>query len=177
MADLKTALDVLLKHEGGYAPSDNSRGGVNWGWTAASLKGLGLPHSDADVRALTRERAGGLYAVHFWTPLRLGEVNDQRLATLIFSMAVNMGPGRAARFLQKALNDVFADRGETERLATDGALGPKTIRAINGMDAAALTLKYKAHLTGEYKRLALADPEMYADDLKGWLARLEALTA
>jgi lysozyme family protein len=177
MADLKIALDVLLRHEGGYAPSDNARGSVNFGWTAASLKGLGLPHTDADVRALTRERAAGLYAVHFWTPLRLNEVRDQKLATLIFSMAVNMGPGRAVRFLQKALNDDFEDRGATTRLAVDGKIGPKTILAINGMEPAHLILKFKAYLAGEYRRLAEAKPELYADDLKGWLRRLEELTA
>ena len=177
MAEFSQAIDALLRHEGGFAPSDNNRGAVNFGWTAATLKRLGLPHSTEDVRALTRERAAGLYAMHFWTPLRLSEIKDQRLATLVFSMAVNMGPHKAVGMLQRSVNDALDDTAAPGKLAVDGALGPRTVRAINALDPQLITLKYKGWLAGEYKRLAEGNPALYGDDLRGWLARLEELTA
>jgi lysozyme family protein len=177
MADFQKALAILLSHEGGFAPQDNTAGAVNFGITARFLKSLGLPHSTADVRALTKERASGLYAMHFWNPLRLKDVKDQKLATLIFSMAVNMGPKKAVRLLQAALNNLSECKGKPERLAVDGALGPKTIAAVNGQLAEDVVGAFRKTAEGEYRRLAEANPSLYGDDLKGWLKRLESLSA
>ena len=166
MAEFLPAVEILLKHEGGYAPSDNNRGSVRYGWTEKSLRDLGLPDRP---ETLTRERAMTLYCVWFWHRSRCDEIRDQRLATLYFSMTVNSGPDPAARCLQMALRDLGAE------VVVDGIVGRKTLKAVNEADAAALIERYKAHLLARYARLAHEKPELYADDLPGWKARLETL--
>lgn len=181
MAEFSKSIETLLRHEGGFATNDNGRGAVNWGWTSQTLAGLGEPSTVEDVRRMSRDRAIHLYRVYYWGPLQLDEIKEQRLATLILSMAVNkQGPGKsgpAVRALQVSINDCLEDREALQRVAVDGVMGRETLKAVNGADQNRLLSTYKARLAGEYKRLALARPELYADDLNGWLRRLEELTA
>lgn len=170
MADFDKAVEVLLAHEGGFASSDNHNGAVNCGITSRFLSQVGLPNTEADVRALTKAAATALYRRYFWDPLNLGHVVDQQLATLIFSMAVNCGAFTAVRLLQLALFELGYP------IKIDGALGPKTAGALNSASSHDTIQAYKRRLTGRYQHLADAKPELYADDLGGWLNRLDALT-
>jgi len=172
MADFQSAVEKLLKLEGGFAAADNNAGAVNFGITQQFLRSIGRPATLEDVRTLTREEAIALYREYFWDKLRIGEIHDQRLAEMLFFAAVNMGPSRPIRYLQEALRELRRD------VQVDGAIGPQTLSALNGLDVnetKAVVLSLKQRLQARYRDLAQRNPALYGDDLRGWLARLEAV--
>ena len=123
-----------------------------------------------DIRALTVDQAGELYVTHFWKPHKIDKL-PARLAIKIFDMAVNMGPRRAIRLLQKALNRAGF------RVAVDGVIGPETLGVLNPgptdqdadrvLDVLAATRDVTSAF---YEHLAEARPELKVF-LKGWLKR------
>lgn len=80
-----------------------------------------------------------------------------------FDTAVNMGVGRAVRFLQATLG-----------CAVDGDFGPGTERAVSGCDAGTVVADYCKQREAFYRRLAQNNPRL-AVFLKGWMNRLNAL--
>lgn len=114
------ALAFTLAWEGGYSNHPRDPGGsTNLGVTQRTLDIFRRRHVDwnlpADVRNLTRPQAARIYRAGYWDPVRAGEL-PEGVALFVFDVAVNHGPGRAIRWLQKA---VGAD--------VDGVVGPKTI--------------------------------------------------
>jgi lysozyme family protein len=98
------SLAHVLKHEDGYVnhPADPG-GATNLGITAATLaQARGHPVSAADVAALTRAEAAAIYRRLFWNPARSDDL-PAGLDHAVFDLAVNSGPGRAARLLQRVL--------------------------------------------------------------------------
>ena len=74
-------------------------------------------HPEVDsLRELTRD----FFRDEFWSPLRLDGVQDQTLATAIYSEGVLSGIGRGARLIQAAAD-----------ASVDGHIGPATLRCIN----------------------------------------------
>jgi len=173
MAEFDSAVEKLLELEGGFAPADNNAGAVNFGITQQFLRSIGRPATVEDVRALTREEAIALYREYFWDRLRIGEIRDQRVAEMLFFAAVNMGPRYPIRYLQEALRELRRLRD----VQVDGAIGPQTLSALNGLGpngTRAVVLSLKQKLQARYRDLAERNPALYGDDLRGWLARLEA---
>ena len=171
MAEFDSAVEKLLKLEDGFAPADNNAGAVNFGITQQFLRSIGRPATVEDVRALTREEAIALYREYFWDRLRISEIRDQRLAEVLFFAVVNMGPSRPVRYLQQGLCELRS------KVNVDGVIGPRTLAAINKLgpnQSAALLLSLKQKLLARYRELAERNPALYGDDLRGWLARLEA---
>jgi lysozyme family protein len=78
----------------------------------------------------------------------------QAIATAILDMAVNLGQANAVRLSQKAAN-----------LTSDGVLGPKTMSALQGIDAPTWLYDVLGYLQDYY--VDLGKDEF----LKGWLAR------
>jgi lysozyme family protein len=119
------SLAHVLKHEGGYVnhPADPG-GATNLGITAATLaRARGHPVSAADVAALTRAEAAAIYRRFFWNSAR-GDDLPAGLDHAVFDLAVNSGPGRAARLLQRVL-----------AVAEDGVIGPATLAAAQRAEA------------------------------------------
>jgi lysozyme family protein len=80
-----------------------------------------------------------------------------------FDTAVNMGPGRAVRFLQSALG-----------CGVDGDFGPATERAMAAADIGDAIAKYCNTREAYYRGLVNKNPKLGVF-LKGWLNRLNAL--
>jgi len=178
MADFGKAVSKLLEDEGGYAPEDMGRGAVNYGITLQTLRSWGCDIDqdgdvDADdIKALTPEKAVELYREKFWDTARLSEINDDRLAALIFALRVNQGPERAVRYVQRTLNVLGS------KLTVDGMLGPKTMTEINTLDPAqtqSLISGIKGAAKARYEELYAANPTKYASVIQGWRSRLERL--
>lgn len=185
MARFEDAIDGLLRAEGGFAEKDNTAGSVMCGITERFLRDHhidldGDQDTDRqDVVLVTKEIASNLYKRYFWNPLRLDEVKSQRVAELMFHMAVNQGLYWGAAHAQKTANCLGAT------LLVDGNIGPKSLAAINDIcDETRINRLfyeddfisgYKAQALVRYERLAARWPAMYADDLPGWKRRLEAL--
>lgn len=94
MAQFGPAVELILKHEGGYTPGlPNDPGGeTNFGISKRS-------YPNEDIKALTRERAIEIYRQDFW---RFDAVQDQALANCLLDAAVNQGPGAAQQLLNQA---------------------------------------------------------------------------
>ncbi len=160
MADVKQALTYLADLEGGLSNRKTDRGGL----TKYGICTRDYP--DEDVSNLTPERAEFLITRDFWTPLRLAEIASQEVANEILEMAVNIGGGRAARIVQKALAEF--------RLyppSADGIIGSKTIAAINNFRyPGALVRMIDALQICYYSDLVKSNPSQFGNYV-GWVNR------
>ena len=113
------ALALVLVHEGGYVnnPKDHGKA-TNMGVTIATLAAFRGHHvTNADVAALTRGEAEGIYAANYWSPIK-GDQLPPGVDYAVFDLAVNSGPVIAAKFLQRCLHVV-----------DDGVIGDLTLKA------------------------------------------------
>lgn len=173
MANWETSIKRLLEEEGGFAAQDNKNGAVNFGITQKTYNSLKYPGSSKhnfswpeEVKDLTIPLAKVFYYHEFWLPSGASKIISDRLAFTLFTLSVNIGLGRPTRWLQYLV-------GTTP----DGVFGPKTESAVNsypyGEDTLLKYFKKKAETY--YRTLAHDNPQWYADDLSGWLKRLEKL--
>lgn len=126
MATHRAATERLLGHEGGYVNDPRDPGGeTNFGLTKRTFPEL-------DIKSLTREEAIAVYKAEYWDGLRLGEVEDQRVAEVIYLWAVNSAnpPGRGGTRPVKQVQEVCNWFLKSD-IAVDGAVGSMTIAAIN----------------------------------------------
>jgi len=166
MAEFSLFIDGLLKAEGGYSPKDNTAGQVKYGLTERFLKSIGW---SGEVKDITVDQAKDIYKREFWDKYRLGSITSQRMANLLGHLMVNNGTVTAIKMVQRALNSIGS------KVTVDGIIGKVTIGAINAADEASLIKALKSEAEFRYRTLAYARPDIYADDLNGWLRRLEEL--
>ena len=130
------AIEIVLKHEGGYINDPDDPGGeTNFGIAKRS-------HPDVDIANLTKEDAKIIYYQDYWMKNRVPQMPDD-LKHIYFDMCVNQGRGRAVKILQQAANAKGAG------LKVDGGMGPKTIAAMDGVElqrVRAYRVKYYADL-------------------------------
>lgn len=127
------ALNLVLKHEGGYVnhPADPG-GATNLGITIGTAKRYGVDmdgDGDTDIldmKKLTATAATKIYRGEYWNKVN-GDLLPAGLDYAVFDFAVNSGWSRAAKFLQRIL-------GVTQ----DGVIGAQTLAAISGKDVKAL---------------------------------------
>lgn len=126
--NLDQILDIVFEHEGGYSDRKADRGGkTNMGITEGTLaraRKAGLT-SCLFPRNLTRPEATTIYIKFYWEPAHC-DVMRWPLDLLHFDAAVNHGVGGAGLLLQRAINAVE----RYEALVVDGAVGPKTLVAL-----------------------------------------------
>lgn len=172
------ALTVVLEHEGGYVDDPDDPGGAtNWGVSLRTLRALGDLEFDVDgdgdidaddIKALSRDDAGAFYRKVFWDRHGYGRFGDLMVATKVFDLAVNMGPGGGHKVLQRALRACGQD------MADDGVLGPQTLAAviavIRSFGAEALLAALRSEAAGYYRSLIAAKP-VRAKYERGWLRR------
>ena len=111
------AFAAVLRHEGGYVNHPKDPGGMtNLGVTKRVWEEWsGHPVDEAAMRALTPAMVEPLYRAKYWNAVR-GDELPAGVDLCVFDVAVNSGPGRAARLLQAAVG-----------AAVDGGIGPKTV--------------------------------------------------
>ena len=115
-----TALDAVLREEGGYSDQAADPGGItNCGVTKAVWdQWCGHTSTVAEMKALTPEKVAPLYRAQYWNAVQ-GDALPPALALCVFDFAVNAGVGRAARMLQEMIGVI-----------EDGHIGPATLRAL-----------------------------------------------
>lgn len=155
-----SAIDGILRREGGYVDHPDDRGGpTNYGITQRTLeKWRGSKVTKDDVKKLTRKEASRIYWNMYVKPLQfiLGRA-DQRTADLIIDSAVHHGPERAIRWVQQGLG-----------VKPDAQPGPDTIDAFSKADMAEL---YK-RVYGQRKQLLDRLGEKMPAFDAGWQKRL-----
>lgn len=123
-ANFAAALDAVLRHEGGYADHPADPGGAtNLGVTRATLaRWRGRAVSKAEVKALTRAEASRIYRAFYWDAV-CADALAAGVDLCVFDHAVNSGPLRAVRTLQKILG-----------VTADGLVGPRTLARAAARD-------------------------------------------
>lgn len=132
------ALRRTLYYEGGYSDNPHDPGGATkFGVSLRFLKSLGkLGDMDgdgdvdqADLMVVTQDprRLRELYYENFWIAANCHRIYSEHLQIKLFDTAVNTGPGRAQRLMQKTFN-MFG-----QELKVDGVIGPMTAAAINAL--------------------------------------------
>lgn len=121
------ALAHVLRHEGGYSDHPKDPGGATMrGVTQRTYDGwrtrAGL--ATQPVRGISDDEIGAIYRVQYWDRVRGDDLPDG-VDLAVFDYAVNSGPARAARDLQRIV-------GET----IDGVIGENTLGAVRSMDPA-----------------------------------------
>ena len=109
---------------------------------------------DAEVHAI--------YEAGYWIPPRC-DLLQRKLDLVQFDTAVNMGVGRAVRFLQQSVG-----------CGVDGDFGPETERAVATCDLGDTVVHYCNAREAFYRRIVENKPSQ-AVFLKGWLNRLNSL--
>ena len=160
--------------EGGYVNHPEDPGGATkFGITIKTLskwrkeRGLGRT-TLADVHNLTKEQAVKIYRAWYWEPTRCDDL-PPALAACVFDTAVNSGPARAIRTLQRAVNHVARTS-----LAVDGRIGPRTLGSVDGLRR----IKKQRELVTEFcaQRMRFyGDLPTFVSFGLGWARRLMAL--
>ena len=110
------SLEVILHHEGGYVNHPKDPGGeTNMGVTKRVYEEHG---GTKDMKELTHEDVAPIYKKGYWDRVK-GDDLPEGLDLCIFDFAVNAGPGRAAKFIQRLVNTTV-----------DGGIGPNTLGKI-----------------------------------------------
>ncbi|SHE39050.1 glycoside hydrolase family 108 protein [Devosia limi] len=157
-------LDEVLRHEGGFAnhPSDPG-GATNLGITRKTLArwrnispwwALGVDQ----VKALGRGEAARIYRSLYWERANATRL-PPGLDLAVFDFAVNSGPDRAIKLLQRELG-----------VLADGWIGPLTLAAIGSRNVAALVNALCDRRMNFLNRLST-----FATFGKGWSARVAAI--
>ena len=131
--NFEASLAHVLKHEGGWADHPADPGGATMkGVTLKTYSDwLGRQAAKDELRNIPTEHLRTIYKARFWDAVR-GDELPSGVDYVVFDMAVNSGPGRAARMLQAAV-------GATP----DGSIGPKTLAAVNAQDPATLIATFQ----------------------------------
>ena len=167
---------ALIDREGGYVAHPADRGGPTcFGITEAVARAHGYA---GPMALLPRDEACTIYRRIYWLRPRLDAVamHSVPIAAELFDTGVNMGPGVAVTFLQRALTALNRTGRDYPDLVPDGRVGPQTTAALDTF----LTLRHPGGetvllraleaLQGErYLRLAERRPANEAF-LYGWLA-------
>lgn len=155
-------LKAVLKHEGGYVDHPRDPGGAtNLGITLGTAKAYRLDlDGDGDVdkndvRLLTPKTAAPVYKDGYWLKCACDKL-PAGVDYMVFDLAVNSGTNRAIRYLQRAVGAV-----------EDGKIGPKTLRAVEVLEEAAVIRRMFAIRETFYRSLSTFDTFG-----KGWMRRL-----
>ena len=186
MASFDIAYNKFIKPiEGGYSNVATDKGGEtyggisrkfwpNWsGWafidnvkakTGTIARNKKFPELDAPVAAFYKA---------MWDKNYFGPIQNQDVANILFDWYVNSG-GAAFNTrptetygIQEILNKWFG-----KKLATDGAMGPNTVTAINSVDAAKLYTIIKEQRKIFYDWIVKNDASQQGF-YDGWLNRLK----
>lgn len=127
-SNFRNSIPLVLAHEGGFVNHPNDPGGAtNKGITIATFKRYIKPSGTVkDLKNMTTEQATIVYKRHYWDPV-CGDMLPAGVDHAVFDFAVNSGPSRAAKYLQKVVG-----------VNQDGKIGPATLKAVHAMPAAAV---------------------------------------
>ena len=160
MAIFDKALPYILKNEGGFV-LDNG-GPTNFGITLSTAQRYGVGNEE-ELKNISMEKVAEIYRDGYWF---CDGINNQRVATKVFDMAVNMGERTAILLLQSALSPNVVVR--------DGVYGPRTEAAVNEQPEDTL-LDRLAHICEDhYQRIVAANPKLQIY-LNGWINRARRL--
>lgn len=152
------AFTALLAFEGDYSDHPQDGGGkTRYGITEAEARIAGY---QGEMRDFPIELAKRIYLASYWMAVRADEL-PAKIRYAMFDAAVNSGPTRAIRWLQKAVG-----------AAVDGRLGLQTLALANAA-APDLTLR---RILG-YRLQFMTEAKGWPAFSRGWSRRVAELLA
>jgi lysozyme family protein len=180
MANFQSAIQNILKHEGGYSNHSKDRGketymGIsrrwhpNWqGWALIDRlkKNLNdkVPYSHKFKDADLKKWVNDFYLRNYWMDIKAGQLGDQKLAEYMMDTAVMHGV-LGKKMIQQAANQQDAE------LKVDGKFGAKTIEAIKKVKAHTLRYDISRLRLGQLNRIIAKDKSQGAF-AEGWKKRV-----
>jgi|TARA_R100000479_G_C6297768_1_gene169025 lysozyme family protein len=158
-ANFFKSLEIVLKHEGGFVDHPEDPGGAtNKGITHKTYSDfLGRPLEDvSELKNIPDEHVQQIYKDGYWNRVKADQL-PSGVDFCTFDWAVNSGPGRAAKALQKAA-----------MVTQDGAIGPMTLAAVEEELPEEIIEKITKEREEFYRSLRTFDTFG-----KGWLRRNE----
>ena len=159
--NLLPAMVALLKHEGGFSNHPLDNGGMTMLGVTQRVweEWVGHPVDEKEMRSLTPAIVAPMYKKKYWDKVS-GDELPSGVDMAVFDFAVNSGPGRAAKMLQRVLGAV-----------EDGAIGPNTLAKAVSVDSSKLIADYNA------ARLAFLQAlPTWATFVNGWGNRVAQVT-
>lgn len=145
MADFEEAYKKTMGHEGGYVNDPDDVGGETYngvsrvynpswsGWEiideCKNMVSCDQFPECLDDKDDLQESVHAFYKAKYWDVNRLDDF-PQDTAEEMFDTGVNMGTGRAGRFLQTALNYMNRNGSLFSELTVDGKIGPASLSAL-----------------------------------------------
>lgn len=169
MARFRRCLDVIVHNEGGYSNHAADRGGAtNIGVTQATYNDWRARSGQQarDVRDITWNEIEQIYHKGYWLASGCDRLSRLEIALIAFDAAVNHGPSRAIRFLQRGAGLPASQ--------VDGAFGPRTLAAIESADPAQLVQRALDARWDFFQSIMRNDPSQEAFR-NGWRNRVEHL--
>src|SRR5215212_3202933 len=143
------SLPFILRWEGGFVDHPADRGGAtNRGVTQRVYDAWRTRQAQPtrSVRLIDDAELLAIYESYYWVPPRCYLLSGP-LVLVQFDTAVNMGPGRAVRFLQSSV-----------RCPVDGDFGPGTEVALASCDAGETVLAYCDAREAFYRAIVARKP-------------------
>ena len=162
MSNFEKCLEIILHHEGGYVNHPKDPGGeTNLGVTKRVYEEWG---GTKDMKDLTVEDVAPIYKKNYWDRVK-GDHLPAGLDLCIFDFAVNAGPGRAAKMIQKMIG-----------VTVDGGIGRMTLQALGLYEeevggVAEVILEYQKQRQAYYESLKNFDTFG-----RGWTRRVDETT-
>lgn len=163
MADFLPAFDAMIQNEGGYKLTSvkGDRGGQTYAGIARKRWPDWVGWIDIDHGEIPEtEQVRAFYRRNFWDRVRGDDIEHQDIARNLFDFAVNAGPVTAIKLAQIVVGT-----------ASDGALGPKTLAALNAADPAHFVALYALAKIARYRDIVTKDRSQ-AKFLLGWVNRV-----
>lgn len=167
MADFAPAYERTILNEGGYVlhnvPGD--KGGQTYAGIARGKNPqwggwVYVDRGDTPPTQMVRD----FYFTGWWTPLRLNDVQNQRVAETLYDFAINTSaygkPVVAAKLAQIVVG-----------AAPDGVFGPKTIAALNAYQPELFMARYALVKLARYRDIVRKD-KTQIKFIMGWINRL-----
>lgn len=149
------ALNLVLKHEGGYVNDPADPGGE----TIYGISRRHHPEAWASGRP-SKAQAALIYRRDYWDALQCDRL-PAPVAVMLFDTAVNCGCKRAVQMLQRAIS-----------VKDDGQLGPVTIGRCQTMDAHTIARQMADQRMAHYRGLS-----SFGRFGKGWSKRVDDVLA
>lgn len=170
MANFEEAITFVLRNEDPHLTgvvTEDSGGRTRFGIAERFHPELGDDFYESSSESALRV-AREIYRSEYWRAIRADEISNQLVATKLLDMAVNMGVRQSIVLCQRALN-----ASAEFPIVEDGMCGPRTLAAINRVDASLLCLHLRESCAVFYQHLAAVRPEAQ-QYLHGWLTRARA---